>query len=179
MLNLRKVGTMFIDIYAIQSVPPSNINRDDTGAPKTALYGGVRRARVSSQAWKRATREEFPKYLPEESLGIRTKFAAELRAQKIVEFDAGLKERAAELASAVLGALGIKVETSKRAGDDEGKNETKYLIFFGRGELDALKRERTSKSLIEQRKKRRSLHLRVQKQWISRCLAACSQTSQS
>ena len=138
MLNLRKVDTMFIDIYAIQSVPPSNINRDDTGAPKTALYGGVRRARVSSQAWKRAAREEFPKYLPEESLGIRTKFAAELLAQKIVELDAGLEERAAELASAVLGALGIKVETSKRAGDDEGKNETKYLIFFGRGELDAL-----------------------------------------
>ena len=140
MLNLRKVGTMFIDIYAIQSVPPSNINRDDTGAPKTALYGGVRRARVSSQAWKRAAREEFPKYLPEESLGIRTKFAAELLAQKIVELDAELEDRSAELVSAVLGALGIKVETSKRAGDDEGKNETKYLIFFGRGELDALAR---------------------------------------
>ena len=34
-----------IDIHVIQSVPPSNLNRDDTGSPKTALYGGVRRAR--------------------------------------------------------------------------------------------------------------------------------------
>ncbi len=41
---------MYLDVHAIQNVPPSNINRDDTGSPKTALYGGVRRARVSSQA---------------------------------------------------------------------------------------------------------------------------------
>lgn len=44
---------LFLDIHVIQTVPPSNINRDDTGSPKTAQYGGVRRARVSSQAWKK------------------------------------------------------------------------------------------------------------------------------
>ncbi len=48
-----------IDLHVLQTVPPSNLNRDDTGSPKTAVYGGVRRARVSSQAWKRATRESF------------------------------------------------------------------------------------------------------------------------
>jgi CRISPR system Cascade subunit CasC len=47
----------FIDIHAIQTVPPSNLNRDDTGSPKTAIYGGVRRARVSSQSWKKAMRD--------------------------------------------------------------------------------------------------------------------------
>ena len=45
-----------VDVHVLQTVPPSNINRDDTGSPKTAVFGGVRRARVSSQAWKRATR---------------------------------------------------------------------------------------------------------------------------
>ena len=45
-----------IDVYVLQTVPPSNLNRDDTGSPKTAVYGGARRARVSSQAWKRAVR---------------------------------------------------------------------------------------------------------------------------
>lgn len=129
---------MFLDIYAIQTVPPSNINRDDTGAPKTALYGGVRRARVSSQAWKRAMRLEFPKYLPKEKLGIRTKLAAELLAQRIVEAAPELEDQAASLAKKVLEALGLKVEASKRAGDDEGKGSTKYLAFFSRGELDAL-----------------------------------------
>ena len=41
---------LFLDIHAIQTLPPSNINRDDTGSPKTAMYGGVRRARVSSSS---------------------------------------------------------------------------------------------------------------------------------
>ena len=41
---------LFLDVHAIQILPPSNINRDDTGSPKTALYGGARRARVSSQS---------------------------------------------------------------------------------------------------------------------------------
>ena len=54
-----KQNKLFIDIHAIQSIPPSNINRDDTGSPKTAQYGGVTRARVSSQSWKRAIRKYF------------------------------------------------------------------------------------------------------------------------
>ena len=40
-------GRLFLDIHAIQVLPPSNVNRDDTGSPKTARYGGVVRARVS------------------------------------------------------------------------------------------------------------------------------------
>ena len=50
---------LFVDFHVIQSVPPSCINRDDTGTPKTASYGGVMRARVSSQAWKHAMRKYF------------------------------------------------------------------------------------------------------------------------
>ena len=50
---------MYIDFHVIQTVPPSCVNRDDTGSPKTAMYGGVMRARVSSQAWKRAMRQMF------------------------------------------------------------------------------------------------------------------------
>lgn len=129
---------MFVDVYVIQTVPPSNINRDDTGAPKTAIYGGVRRARVSSQAWKRAMRESFRDYLPEGSLGVRTKLAAEIIAASIASKRTDLGEKSSELAAAVLTALGIKVKASKRAGDDEGKNETGYLIFIAQHELDAL-----------------------------------------
>ena len=50
---------MYIDINVLQTVPASNINRDETGSPKTVIYGGVTRARVSSQAWKRAVRQAF------------------------------------------------------------------------------------------------------------------------
>lgn len=59
---------LYIDIHILQSVPPSNINRDDTGSPKTAKFGGVTRARVSSQAWKKATRDSFPDYLDADEL---------------------------------------------------------------------------------------------------------------
>ena len=43
--------SIYVDIHVLQTVPPSCVNRDDTGSPKTAVYGGTRRARVSSQAW--------------------------------------------------------------------------------------------------------------------------------
>lgn len=39
-----------VEIHALQNFAPSNLNRDDTGAPKDALFGGTRRARVSSHA---------------------------------------------------------------------------------------------------------------------------------
>lgn len=48
-----------IEIHALQNFAPSNLNRDDTGAPKDALFGGTRRARVSSQCSKRTVREYF------------------------------------------------------------------------------------------------------------------------
>lgn len=76
----RKTNSrLFLDIHAIQTVPPSNINRDDTGSPKTAQYGGVTRARVSSQSWKRAMRMQFP----HEMKGIRTKRFVELCKKNI------------------------------------------------------------------------------------------------
>ena len=39
----------YIDLHVIQTVPPSCVNRDDMNRPKSAIYGGVHRARVSSQ----------------------------------------------------------------------------------------------------------------------------------
>ncbi|MCL2121651.1 MAG: type I-E CRISPR-associated protein Cas7/Cse4/CasC [Clostridiales bacterium] len=64
---------LYADIHILQTVPPSCINRDDTGSPKTAVYGGSTRARVSSQAWKKAVRDVFRDTLPEEASGVRTK----------------------------------------------------------------------------------------------------------
>lgn len=50
---------MKIEIHLLQNLSPSNLNRDDTGSPKDCEFGGVRRARVSSQCWKRAVRDAF------------------------------------------------------------------------------------------------------------------------
>lgn len=47
--------SLFIEFHLIQNFAPSNLNRDDTGAPKDAIFGGYRRARISSQCLKRAS----------------------------------------------------------------------------------------------------------------------------
>lgn len=64
---------MYLDLHVLQTVPPSCVNRDDTGSPKTAVYGGVPRARVSSQAWKHAMRNMFSENFSQDKVGIRTK----------------------------------------------------------------------------------------------------------
>ena len=46
----------FIQLHLLTSYPPSNLNRDDLGRPKTAIMGGKTRLRVSSQSLKRAWR---------------------------------------------------------------------------------------------------------------------------
>lgn len=129
---------MFVDIYAIQNVPPSNINRDDTGSPKTAYYGGTLRSRVSSQAWKKAIRHDFQNMLPDDSLGVRTKTAVALIKSRITEQRPDLQETAEGLAQAVLMATGVKVVKSGRAGLQEGQAVTQYLIFIGKSELNNL-----------------------------------------
>ena len=67
-----------IEIHALQNFAPSNLNRDDTGAPKDTFFGGTRRARVSSQCLKRSVREYFrikseEMEIPHENLGNRSK----------------------------------------------------------------------------------------------------------
>lgn len=78
---------LFLDIHAIQTLPPSNINRDDTGSPKTAQYGGVTRARVSSQSWKRAIRKYFNDNGELKNVGIRSLEIVRYIADKIVKLD--------------------------------------------------------------------------------------------
>ena len=87
---------LFLDIHVIQNLPPSNINRDDTGSPKTAVYGGVRRARVSSQSWKKAMRDYFKDKADNGYLGVRSKRIVEYVAKKILEIDKTLSFEEAE-----------------------------------------------------------------------------------
>jgi CRISPR system Cascade subunit CasC len=82
-----KMKKVYVDFHVIQTVPPSCLNRDDTGSPKTAIYGGVRRARVSSQAWKRAMRLMFREHFDERELGTRTKKIVDLVAGEILADD--------------------------------------------------------------------------------------------
>lgn len=83
-------------------------------------------------------RESFREYLPEGSLGVRTKLVAELLASRISKKREDLSDRALELATAILGVLGIKLKESKRSGNDEGKSSTDSLVFIAQHELAKL-----------------------------------------
>src|ERR1022692_503328 len=72
-----------VDVHVLHTLPPSCLNRDDTNSPKTALYGGTRRARVSSQSWKRATRRYFNEHHADDGHGVRTRKLPEMLAERI------------------------------------------------------------------------------------------------
>ena len=66
-----------IELHIIQSFPVTCLNRDDLGSPKSATFGGVERARVSSQCWKRAIRIQAKDMEKEMFKGNRTRFIVE------------------------------------------------------------------------------------------------------
>jgi CRISPR system Cascade subunit CasC len=101
---------VFVDIHVIQSLPPSCVNRDDTGSPKTAMYGGVRRARVSSQAWKHAMRELFKEYFSESELSERTKKIVEKVADQIDLLGTFSKEDAIKKAEKIINQAGVSTK---------------------------------------------------------------------
>lgn len=111
----------YVDFHVIQTVPPSCVNRDDTGSPKIATYGGVIRARVSSQAWKHAMRMMFEDLFSPEFLGKRTKKIHELLISRITEAKPELADKPYKLANAIVElfkAVGItlKVKEDKKEG---------------------------------------------------------------
>jgi CRISPR system Cascade subunit CasC len=121
---------LYVDIHVLQSVPPSNLNRDDAGTPKQAMYGGARRARVSSQAWKRAARTMFADMVPVGDLATRTKKIRQLLGERVAERTGLDRDASMRLAENLLGSLGIS------AG--KKSEETAYLLFFGFAQLDRI-----------------------------------------
>lgn len=119
---------VFVDIHVIQSLPPSCVNRDDTGSPKTAIYGGVRRARVSSQSWKHAMREMFKEYFDESELGERTKKIVEKVAEQICLLRNISKDEAMVLAEKIINQAGVSTKDS----------EAKALFFMSSKQAENL-----------------------------------------
>lgn len=140
---------LFLDIHVIQTLPPSNINRDDAGSPKTAVYGGVRRARVSSQAWKKAMRDYFKDKADNGYLGVRSKRIVEYVAKKILEIDETLSFEEAEKKS---------LEAFTSAGftvKEENKLPTLFFLGdrqagdFARAAIDNVKDAVTLRKIIK------------------------------
>ncbi|PHP52945.1 type I-E CRISPR-associated protein Cas7/Cse4/CasC [Actinomyces ruminis] len=126
----------YVDLHIIQNLPPSCVNRDDSGSPKSAFYGGVRRLRVSSQSWKRATRLYFNELLDASDVGIRTKRVVELLANKIADEATDLADSAPTLAEEVFKAAKIKLSPPR--GKKDAPQESGYLLFLSTSQVARL-----------------------------------------
>jgi len=124
---------ILIEIHTLQNFAPSNLNRDDTGAPKDAFFGGTRRARISSQCLKRAVRQHF-KLLVEggrlngDDMGDRTKLLLN-KVTSQLEALGRQPEEAKEKVKLALAAVSLTVK-------EDGK--TQYLLFLGHREILAI-----------------------------------------
>jgi CRISPR system Cascade subunit CasC len=152
------IMTTFIEVHALRSFPPSNLNRDDLGTPKTAVFGGTRRLRISSQCLKRTWRmsEHFRGAFADNQLGIRTDRLPEI---VLKEIGASLDEASREGLLTLLGSIGKKGAKESAAQDDEEDDESKstgkangdgattdaasatrtaHLLFLSRQEIEAV-----------------------------------------
>ena len=122
---------MFIEFHLLQSFIPSNLNRDDNGYPKSGLFGGARRARISSQCMKRAIRtsEAFRSAIPTDDKGTRTRRMMEMLKPKLMTGD-----RSGEEAEIVIRAF-----TTVYAGlDDQNDDLSSVLVYLSNEDIDAM-----------------------------------------
>lgn len=121
---------MYIEIHMIQSFAPANLNRDDTNNPKDCEFGGVRRARISSQCIKRAIRNS-PVFAQTTGvpLGVRTKRLLERLAKPIMDtgkLEAEVKDVLIPFISAFLSKL------------DKDGQRTAVLLYLSPGEIQRI-----------------------------------------
>ena len=123
-----------VEFHILQSFPVSCLNRDDVGAPKSAMIGGVSRARVSSQCWKRHVRLALQELGVK--IGVRTKQVAKMLA-KACETRGATPEQAKAFGEACVPLLiGGKAETAQSESKDTSSKNVLY--FFSTNEAKAI-----------------------------------------
>lgn len=130
--------TTFIQLHLLTAYPAANLNRDDTGSPKTVVLGGATRLRVSSQSLKRAwrTSELFEQALAGD-IGIRSGRIAREAASILIE--KGIEpKKAVEWVKSIASCFG-KVKEDKKAKDVLTNSETEQLVHISPAEFDAVK----------------------------------------
>lgn len=127
---------LYIDFHVIQTVPPSCVNRDDTGRPKTAVYGGAIRARVSSQSWKHAMRTMFTNIFSNEKLGFRTKHSVGLIVDALKKLSPDMTDDEANNAAAEAFKKAFKKDKVKL--NEKKGNSTEALFFISSVQAEKL-----------------------------------------
>ena len=121
---------MLIEIHMMKNYPHTNLNRDDTGSPKSCTFGGFRRGRISSQCLKRSWRISplYESLLPER--GIRTRKLPELVAEE-------LRQRG--ISDDVIQAISGKVTgIANKEGKESPDGITSQMIFYSPEDVKAV-----------------------------------------
>ena len=127
---------MLVEVHILQNHAPANLNRDDSGSPKEAVFGGFKRARISSQCLKRTIRRsEIFAEKTEGTLGTRTRMLPELVRKKLLE--RGLSEELAGLAAKKTSGFGNK-EGSEQQPNKSGYFRTAQTMFLNESDVDAI-----------------------------------------
>lgn len=136
---------MLIQIHILQNYAPANLNRDDTGSPKDAYFGGTRRGRISSQCLKRSIRksEAFVDTFKKDGLlGVRTKNLPDLIGEQLDALKVDDETRKAILARVPeIGKESKKkdkqedTDAAEEGNEVDEKSATRQLIFIGDNEL--------------------------------------------
>lgn len=139
--------TRFLQIHTLTSYPAANLNRDDSGRPKTMVFGGAERLRVSSQSMKRAwrTSDAFRAAVGETNIGARTQEFGHGLYKALIAKGLDDKSAAEKVRSVVehdkLGKLEEKKKAKKgeeASNDSSAPVETNQLVHLGQDELAAL-----------------------------------------
>lgn len=130
--------SQFIQLHMLTSYPPSNLNRDDMGRPKTAKMGGVDRLRISSQSLKRAWRtSDLFKSAVDGHMGKRTKNLGHTVFSKFV--DAGIKEKDAKEWSKKIAVVFGKLKSEDKKKPEKNTDlEIEQLAHISPVEWDAV-----------------------------------------
>jgi CRISPR system Cascade subunit CasC len=123
---------MKIEIHVLQSFPPANLNRDENGMPKSTVFGGRPRARISSQCQKRAVRIFYQQNSDLQPAHFAQRSRAWMPELKQLLVDGNIAEAQAEIAAKLaLAVLGAKIEK-------DGDVKSKTILFLGRTEIAAI-----------------------------------------
>ena len=125
-----------IELHILQSFPVSCLNRDDVGSPKSARFGGVQRARISSQCLKRANRLLFNELLFDDAYhSERTRLAHEKFSTKMQELEVP-KELADKISLEILSRLVDKGGAKKAKADKSGRIHMPALIWLSPAQIN-------------------------------------------
>jgi CRISPR system Cascade subunit CasC len=123
---------MLIEIHMIQNHSPANLNRDDLGAPKTCIFGGVTRARISSQCLKRSIRRsaDFQTAMERDG-GVRTRRLISILAEKA--HDSAPPREIVDFVAEAFNQGGVK-----RAPTRDDPDATNILMFIPQSTIEKM-----------------------------------------